>query len=87
MDLWRKWAKESGLKGVHFVAMGHSTSTVKRMPDGSTKRVLPNLESSAELYNDFLSFGFDAVCSFGRPRAEMIYTGKYNVSHRSSCAS
>lgn len=55
MDLWRKWAKESGLKGVHFVAMGHSTSTVKRMPDGSTKRVLPNLESSAELYNDFLS--------------------------------
>lgn len=77
MDLWRKWAKESGLKGVHFVAMGHSTSTVKRMPDGSTKRVLPNLESSAELYNDFLSFGFDAVCSFGRPRAEMIYTGKY----------
>lgn len=25
----------------------------------------------------FSVFGFDAVCSFGRPRAEMIYTGKY----------
>ncbi len=77
MNLWRKWAKENGLKGVHFIAMGHSTSTVKRMPDGSIKRGLPNLESSASVYNDFLNLGFDAVCAFGRPRAEMIYTGMY----------
>ena len=52
MDLWRKLAVEHGLKGIYFVGMGNSTSTVKKNGDGTVERVLPNLESSAALYKE-----------------------------------
>ena len=77
MDLWRKLAVENGLAGVYFVAIGNSTSTVRRREDGTIERVMPNLESSAEVYNNFLSLGFDGINSFGKSRAEMLHSGKY----------
>ena len=77
MELWRKLAAENGLAGIYFVAIGNSTSTVHRRDDGTIERVMPNLESSAEVYNNFLALGFDGVNSFGKSRAEMIYSGKY----------
>ena len=65
MELWQKMAKENGLKGVYFVAMCNSTTTMVRNADGTIRRVLPNLESSAEVYKSFLDMGFDAVNSLG----------------------
>ena len=77
ITLWRTLAKENGLNGIYFVAIGNSTSTIKRHDDGTVERVLPDLNSSAEVYNNFLKLGFDGVNSFGKSRAEMLYSGKY----------
>ena len=80
--LWRKLADEAGLPGIHFTALTNSVSTVKRTADGSRQRVLPQLESSAGVFNDLLSLGFDSITSYGKSRAEMFYQGKYmrNIS-------
>lgn len=75
MELWRKWAVENGLKGVYFIAMCNSTTTIKRNEDGTYKRVIPNLKSSADIYNEFMALGFDGINSLGKSRAEMLYSG------------
>jgi lipopolysaccharide biosynthesis protein len=77
LSLWRELAEKNGLPGIYFVAMGNSTSTLKRDEDGTLKRVIPNLKSSAEVYNNFLALGFDGINSWGKSRAEMLYSGKY----------
>ena len=77
MRLWREWAKENGLPGIFFVAMCNSTTTIRRKEDGSLERVMPNLKSSAEVYQPFLDLGFDGINSIGKKRAEMITSGKY----------
>lgn len=77
IGLWRLWAEQSGLPGIHFVAQMNTTSTIRRRADGTLERVLPNLESSADVYNHILALGFDAINSYGRHRAEMLYMGKY----------
>lgn len=77
MALWRQWAQEEGLAGIHFVALCNSTSTLRRNAEGKMERVIPNLQSSAEVYADFFHLGFDAVQSFGKRRAELICEGKY----------
>ena len=74
---WQKLAREAGLPGIHFVAQMNTTSTIRRSADGTLERVLPNLESSADVYNHILALGFDAINSYGRMRAEMLYMGKY----------
>lgn len=74
---WRALATENGLPGLHLVAMSDSTLTFTLNPDGTRTRALPNLESSAKLFNDLLDMGFDAVNSFGRRRGEMLCKGKY----------
>ena len=74
--LWRKLAQENGLKGVYFIAMCNSTTTIKRTEDGTYRRVVPNLESSAAIYKEFLELGFDGINSSGKSRAEMIYGGR-----------
>lgn len=76
IQVWREQARVHGLPGIHFVAIANTTSTVKRREDGSLERVMPNVQSSQEVYNDLLALGFDAVNSFGKPRAEMIYGGR-----------
>jgi len=77
IELWRQWAKDEGLPGIWFVAMCSSTTTIVRQKDGSLKRTIPNLQSSAEVYNSLLQIGFDAINSFGKSRGEMLATGKY----------
>ena len=74
--IWRELAKENGLKGVHFIAICNNTSTIKRLEDGTIKRVLPNTKSSAELYKEILSLGFDGLNSFGKSRGETLVLGK-----------
>ncbi len=78
IELWRKLANENELKGIHFVAMCNSTSTVKRNEDGSLVRVQPNLKSSEQVYKDILNLGFNAINPNGKSRSEMLYSGKYN---------
>lgn len=74
---WQRLAKENGLKGIYFIAMSNSTSTLQRNADGTLKRVAPNLQSSERVYKDLLNLGFDGINSFGKSRAEMLYMGKY----------
>jgi len=76
IELWQQLAHENGLKGIYFIAIGNSTSTIRRRPDGSIEKVMPNIKSSAEVYDGFLKLGFDGVNPFGKPRGEMIITGK-----------
>lgn len=76
MKTWRELAVKHGLKGIYFIAMCNSTTTIKRNGEGGYKRVMPNLESSAEIYNDFIELGFDGINSMGKSRAEMIEGGK-----------
>jgi hypothetical protein len=76
MELWRRLAEQNGLAGIYFVAICNSTTTVKRKEDGTIERVIPNLESSEEVYRNLLKLGFDGINSFGKSRAEMIYMGK-----------
>lgn len=74
---WQRLAKENGLKGIYFIAICNSTSTLQRNADGTLKRVTPNLQSSESVYNDLLNLGFDGINSFGKSRAEMLCMGKY----------
>lgn len=77
IDTWQKLANENGLPGIHFVAMSPSTTSHEKQPDGSIKVVLPDLNSSAEVYNRVLDLGFDAVNSFGKRRGELLSKGKW----------
>ncbi len=74
---WRRLAEENGLPGFHFVGMTPSTLTVRTGDDGTRRRVMPDLESSAEIFRRVLDLGFDAVNSFGKRRGEMLYEGKW----------
>lgn len=76
IEVWRQLAKKNNLKGIHFVALINSTTTVRRKKDGTLERVIPNLNSSERVYNDILSLGFDAINSNGKSRAEMLYDGR-----------
>ena len=73
---WRSLAEENGLNGLYLVAMCDATLTFRQNPDGTRVRTLPNLESSADLFQTVLDMGFDAVNSFGRRRGEMLSGGK-----------
>jgi hypothetical protein len=77
IETWQRLAVQNGLKGIYFVGTCDSTLTFKLQADGTIKRALPNLESSAQLFKQVLNMGFDAVNSFGRRRGEMLSSGKY----------
>lgn len=77
IDIWQKLAVSNGLKGIHFVGMADSTSSIKILDGNIEKRVIPDLNSAAELYQRTLNLGFDAVNSMSKNRAEMIVRGKY----------
>lgn len=76
ITLWRQLAEQNGLPGVYFVALINSTTTIKRKADNTLTRVMPNLQSSAQVYQDILSLGFDGINSNGKSRAEMLYEGR-----------
>ena len=72
MNLWNELAKAEGLPGFYFIAMVPSTLTFN--PKTHEKQI-PNLKSSADLYNYALQLGFDAVNSFGKRRGELLEKG------------
>lgn len=77
ISCWRKLAEENGLKGLYLVGMCDSVLTSKLNADGSRSLTLPDLKSSAAIFQSVLDMGFDAVNSFGRRRGEMLSKGKY----------
>lgn len=77
ISTWRRLAAENGLPGFYFVGLTNNTSTVRRDAEGNISRTLPNLKSSADVFNDILSLGFDGVNSLGKSRGEMIVDGEY----------
>lgn len=77
MSVWQNLAKENGLPGFYFIAMMPSTLSATIDSNGKQHISLPNLKSSADLYNYALSLGFDAVNSFGKRRGELLSKGKY----------
>lgn len=68
IDLWQKLAKENGLGGIYFVGIQHNMTPSER----SLKNILFKnaLDKSAELYQQVLDAGFDAVNSRGYNRAD-----------------
>ena len=72
ISLWNKLAEKNSLPRFYFIAMVPSTLTFNPR---TRERQIPNLESSAELYNYTLGLGFDAVNSFGKRRGEMLAKG------------
>ena len=77
IEVWRQLASQNGIGDIFFVGLCKPTTTKQRLADGTIKRVLPNLNSSADVYNSLLQLGFDALNPDGRPLAEMKYQGKY----------
>lgn len=77
IKIWRELAERNGLPGLYLIGMTPSTLTIHQNEDGTTSRVMPNLESSAEIYKRILDMGFDAVNSYGKRRGEMLASGKY----------
>ena len=75
IDVWKSLAIKNGLKGIYFVALSNSTSTIRRDESGNLTRVLPDLKSSAGVYNDLLALGFDGINSWGKSRAEILSQG------------
>lgn len=73
---WRKLAQDNGLPGLHMVSMCDATLTFKLNPDGTKSRVLPNVESSQDLFQTVLDMGFDAVNCIGMRRGEMLSEGR-----------
>jgi hypothetical protein len=74
---WQQLAREHGLPGFFFVGMSPATLTFTIDAEGRRHRTMPDLKSSADIFNYVLSLGFDAVNSFGKRRGEMLYEGKW----------
>lgn len=77
IQLWQKLAKENGLPGIFFVGGAQSTYAFRIDEEGKHVASLPNLKSSAEVYQNVLDMGFDAVNSFGKRRGEMLAEGRF----------
>lgn len=77
INTWRTLAEENGLPGLYLIGMTQSTLSFKINEDGSQSYTLPNLDSSAEVFQWVLDQGFDAVNSYGKRRGEMLKDGKF----------
>lgn len=76
IQLWRQMATENGLPGIYFVGGTQSTFSLRKNEEGKRIASIPNLKSSAEVFNSVLSMGFDAVNSNGKRRGEMLSEGR-----------
>ena len=66
LSTWQQLAREHGLPGFFFVGMSPATLTFTIDAEGRRHRTMPDLKSSADIFNYVLSLGFDAVNSFGK---------------------
>lgn len=77
IGLWQDMAKGNGLPGIFFVGGTQSTFSFRKNEEGKRVVSMPNLESSAEVFESVLDMGFDAVNSFGKRRGEMLEEGRF----------
>ena len=77
IQLWQDLARENGLPGIYFVGGTQSTFSFRKNEEGKRVASMPNLKSSAEVFNSVLDMGFDAVNSVGKRRGEMLEEGRY----------
>ena len=77
MHTWRELAVKNGLPGFYFIGMTPSTISMYMDSQGKQVTCIPNLDSSATLFQNTLKLGFDAVNSFGKRRGEMLAIGKF----------
>lgn len=74
---WRQLASENSIPDFFFIGMTPSVVSHKVNSDGNKSFSLPNLKSSADIYNLILNLGFDAVNSWGKRRGELLSRGKF----------
>ena len=77
IETWRDLAVKNGLPGFYFIGMTPSTISTYTDSHGKQVTCIPNLDSSATLFQNTLKLGFDAVNSFGKRRGEMLAIGKF----------
>ncbi len=77
IETWRDLAVKNGLPGFYFIGMTPSTISTYTDSQGKQVTCIPNLDSSATLFQNTLKLGFDAVNSFGKRRGEMLAIGKF----------
>ena len=77
IQTWRDLAAKNSLPGFYFIGMTPSTISTYTDSHGKQVTCLPNLKSSATLFQKTLDLGFDAVNSFGKRRGEMLAIGKF----------
>lgn len=69
IKLWNKLAIKNGLKGIHFVARVDAIGKTHVVNDKSY------LNDHKQRYDNYIKKGFDAVCSEGCRRAEILSSG------------
>ena len=82
IELWQQLARDNGLPGIYFVGGTQSTFSFRKNDDGKRVISMPNLKSSAAVFNEVLDMGFDAVNSFGKRRGEMLSEGRFQNMFR-----
>ena len=76
IELWQKLALENGLPGIYFVGGTQSTYSFRTNDEGKQVPSMPNLKSSAAIFQEVMDMGFDAVNSYGKRRGEMLVDGR-----------
>ena len=79
IDLWRKLAKDNGLKGIYFVGKTDNITFREVGKLGEGKLIVPKEDIAKDLYQYILDSGFDAVNSRGMYRADYMLEGKYRT--------
>lgn len=78
IETWRELAEKHGLGGLYLIGMTPNTLMNRKNDSGGRFSIAkPDLDSSAQLYNDIIDMGFDAVNSIGKRRGEMLSRGVY----------
>ena len=80
IDLWQQKAKDSGLKGIHFVGISPSIDVDNQKTIDVLRR---KVKSQGDvLYPKLFDSGFDAVNSRGVFRAELLARSLFNIVKR-----
>ena len=68
IDTWQKLARDSGLKGIHFIARSETAS------NSADREVIISQKEQKERFNQCLSWGYDAIYSVPVQRIKIMDT-------------